>query len=156
MSKHEWREKFNKHCISMMGDYEPYYCCGYHWCCNECYCMFEDGCMDCVITIEMILQRNGYRIDYENVTDEYFNMIENVAESLLEAEDAAKLESAKKVAALDIIKTKRVDVHYLQECKDLKQYNKSVEMNYSCRKEAEYHNEILTTQEYDLLREVLL
>ena len=143
MSKHIWREKFNKHCINMMGDYEPYYCCGYHWCCDECYGMFEDGCMDCVITIEMILQRNGYRIDYENVTDEYFDMIEDVAESLLEAEDAAKLESAKKVAALDIIKKKKVKLEMLTA--SLEFYNERVEPNMR-----------LTELEMELLKEVML
>jgi len=165
MSKHIWREKFNQHCISMMGDYEPYYCCGYHWCCNECYCMFEDGCMDCVITIEMILQRNGYRIDYENVTDEYFNMIEDVAESLLEAEDAAKLESAKKVAALDIIKAKKVDVGLFYtlfiEHEDINGgYDEYIE-SYKVGRTNSYYiteksKEPLTELEFNLLKEVML
>ena len=63
----------------------------------------------------------------------------------------------KSLEALEIIKEKRVYVRYLQLCENLRQYNNFVEMNWSCRKEAEYHHdEILTQEEYDLLKEVLL
>ena len=62
----------------------------------------------------------------------------------------------KELKALEIIKKKRVNVHYLQECENLKQYNNYVEMNWVSREEAEYHNEILTQEEYDLFKEVLL
>ena len=62
--------------------------------------------------------------------------------------------------ALDIIKEKRVYVRYLQLCENLRQYNNFVEMNWSCRKEAEYeaeyHNEILTQEEFDLLKKTLI
>lgn len=53
---------------------------------------------------------------------------------------------------LRIIKEKGVDVRYLQECENLKQYNGTVVLNWNDEKEAEYHNELLTQEEFDLLK----
>lgn len=70
------------------------------------------------------------------------------------SEDCNLIETALKV--LEIIKKKRVNVHILQECSNLEEYNEYSSMNWDDQKETEYYNELLTSEEYDLLREKLL
>lgn len=53
---------------------------------------------------------------------------------------------------LKIIREKRVDIRDLQECSSLEEYNDNISMNWNSTKEADYHNELLTQKEFDLLK----
>jgi len=56
---------------------------------------------------------------------------------------------------LEIIKKKRVDIRLLSECKILKEYNDVIAQNYVSDEEAEWHNELLTETEFNLIKEWL-
>ena len=78
-NKGTWFKKFEKYCwdkYEKEGDKTGCYCCGYHWCCNECFCSSQSGCADCVLTIKTILLNNGIEIDYN---DYDFEKWENLA-----------------------------------------------------------------------------
>ena len=67
--RQKWIRKFTAYCDKIYeerGSISGVYCCGYHWCCNECYCKFAKGCRDCVATIEEILKKHHIAIDYSN------------------------------------------------------------------------------------------
>lgn len=71
----EWFDAFNEHCNKIheeRGIYNGEYCCGYHWCCDECECKLCNGCADCVQTIKDILEKNDIKIDYNDFDFEYW------------------------------------------------------------------------------------
>jgi len=73
-TKQEWFEAFAKHCDEIYdkeGDLKGTYCCGYHWCCDECVGV-GTGCTGCVNTIVSILERNGVEIDYNDFDFDYW------------------------------------------------------------------------------------
>ena len=69
-SHEEWFRLFSEHCWKKYqadGESTGEYCCGYHWCCNECEQRHASGCDDCVQTMIDILESFGYKIDYSDV-----------------------------------------------------------------------------------------
>ena len=65
--KRKWTKKYKIHCEKIYheeGDMNGSYCCGYHWCCNECECKLHNGCADCVHTIKTIAKELGIKINY--------------------------------------------------------------------------------------------
>lgn len=71
----EWFKAFVKRCEKIYekeGDINGKFCCGYHWCCDKCRCLLEQGCADCVATIEEILITNGVHIDYNDFNFDYW------------------------------------------------------------------------------------
>lgn len=100
--------------------------------------------------------------------EENYQIIEKELKRLEELEKAFKAlskddEKAKKLLsleieknrALEIIKEKRVDVCYFMNCRTLEEYNDDVLASYAYD-EVDAEQRMLTQQEYDLLREVLL
>lgn len=74
-SSKEWFDMFTEHCNKIYeerGSMTGEYCCGYHWCCNECKGELCYGCADCVATIISILEENGVEIDYSNLDFDYW------------------------------------------------------------------------------------
>ena len=69
------------------------------------------------------------------------------AKNHIEALNKERIENSIKLKALEIIKEKRVDVDYLIESVSLEEYNKHIQYCYGS---------LLTQEEYDLLKEVLL
>lgn len=102
-----WREKFREYCEKIEGEQGSYtgiYECGYHWCCDECYCQFSKGCLDCVVTIEQILQRNGVNIDY---ADYDFEKWENLAKQAYKREYELKVQTKKEHYVCEVVKKTR-------------------------------------------------
>lgn len=69
-SPQEWFDLFVDHCNNVYakeGNRTGKYCCGYHWCCNECKQELSYGCADCVQTMINILESFGYKIDYSDI-----------------------------------------------------------------------------------------
>ena len=63
----KWTKKYIEYCNQVYqerGDYTGEYCCGYHWCCDECRHTLCNGCADCVHTIKRIGRELGINIDY--------------------------------------------------------------------------------------------
>lgn len=82
-TKDEWFEAFTRYCDQIheeQGEMTGAYCCGYHWCCNQCEMNLCCGCADCVATIVSILEENGIYIDYNDFDFEYW---ERRAEQLI-------------------------------------------------------------------------
>lgn len=74
-TREEWFRAFSEYCYNQYeehGDNDGSYCCGYHWCCDRCKCELQNGCDDCVATIEEILIENGVQIDYSDFNFEYW------------------------------------------------------------------------------------
>ena len=74
-SKQEWFDLFVKHCNEICeerGGRTGEYCCGYHWCCNECEAKLCNGCADCVKTIIDIYESFGGVVDYTDIDFEVF------------------------------------------------------------------------------------
>ena len=74
-SPQEWFELFTKHCNKIFferGDRTGEYCCGFHWCCNECEQKHSCGCADCVQTMIDILKSFGYEPDYSDINFKRF------------------------------------------------------------------------------------
>lgn len=82
-SKDEWismcGEYFDK-IFEEKGDMTGLYCCGYHWCCDECVQEICRGCADCALTMYKIYESFGYEVDrsdldfakFENRTKELY------------------------------------------------------------------------------------
>ena len=74
-SSKEWFDMFVEHCNKIYedrGSETGEYCCGYHWCCNECKAKLCNGCADCVQTIIDIYESFGYQIDRSDIDFEKF------------------------------------------------------------------------------------
>lgn len=83
--KRKWTKKYKEYCEKIFrekGDFSGLYCCGYHWCCDECLCRLENGCADCIYTIKTLARRFGILIDYNDYDFEKFE--KKVAERYLE------------------------------------------------------------------------
>ena len=68
-NKQKWTKLYKKYCEKIYderGGNTGEYCCGYHWCCDECYGTLQNGCSDCVHTIKQIAKELGIEIDYNN------------------------------------------------------------------------------------------
>lgn len=105
----------------------------------------SDDYDECLCIIEKELKRLE---EYDKT--EYSALIERHKELLKE-----KKANEKKLKALEIIKEKRVEVGELCEgCNNLNDYNKGVCLTYP--QESDWANYMLTKEEYDLLKEVLL
>ena len=67
--KRKWFNKFAQYCQDIYeekGSLTGLYCCGYHWCCDECYGTLCNGCRDCVKTMKTILKEHNVFIDYND------------------------------------------------------------------------------------------
>ena len=65
----KWTKKYVEYCNSVYqdrGDSTGEYCCGYHWCCDECRQTLCKGCADCVHTIKQIARELQIEIDYSD------------------------------------------------------------------------------------------
>ena len=74
-SEKEWFDKFVKYCEKIYhkrGELTGEYCCGYHWCCDECEQKHCCGCQDCVQTIIDIAESLGIMIDRSNLNFKKF------------------------------------------------------------------------------------
>ena len=63
----KWTKKYVEYCDHVYqerGAYTGEYCCGYHWCCDECKQTLCKGCADCVHTIKQIARELQIKIDY--------------------------------------------------------------------------------------------
>ena len=63
----KWTKKYVEYCNRVFderGDSTGEYCCGYHWCCDECRQTLCNGCADCVHTIKKIVRELQIKIDY--------------------------------------------------------------------------------------------
>ena len=100
----------------------------------------------------------------KNEYEEKFDLIKQVRE--LKDENASlksfnsklwveRQDNEKKLKALEIIKEKRVDVCYFMNCRTLEEYNDDVLGSYAYEKD-DAEQRMLTQEEYDLLKEVLL
>ena len=79
----EWFDMFVKHCNKIYferGDSTGEYCCGYHWCCDECEQELCNGCADCVATIVKILKEHDIKIITSDID---FEKWEKLAEELI-------------------------------------------------------------------------
>lgn len=71
----EWFELFTNYCQKIYeerGDLTGDYCCGYHWCCDECEQKHCCGCEDCVQTIIDIAKSFNIEIDRSDINFEKF------------------------------------------------------------------------------------
>ena len=71
----EWFELFTNYCQKIYeerGDETGEYCCGYHWCCDECEQKYCCGCEDCVQTIIDIAKSFNIEIDRSDIDFEAF------------------------------------------------------------------------------------
>ena len=62
----KWTKEYVEYCSHIYqerGDSTGEYCCGYHWCCDECRHSLCDGCADCVHTIKNIARKLGIKIN---------------------------------------------------------------------------------------------
>lgn len=74
-SRKEWFDMFTEHCNKIYeerGSLTGEYCCGYHWCCNECKNEICNCCADCVQTIIDIYESFGYQIDTSDIDFDSF------------------------------------------------------------------------------------
>ena len=81
----EWFDLFTEHCNKIYferGSETGEYCCGYHWCCNECEAKICNCCADCVQTMIDILKSFGYNPDY---SDTDFDALEERIRKLYES-----------------------------------------------------------------------
>ena len=65
----KWTKKYVEYCDRVYherGAYSREYCCGCHWCCDECGCRLCRGCADCVHTIKQIAKKLQIKIDYSD------------------------------------------------------------------------------------------
>ena len=65
----EWTKAFVERCNEIYfkeGDMYGTFCCGYHWCCEECEMKLCNCCADCVYVIKKLLKRYGIQIDYND------------------------------------------------------------------------------------------
>jgi hypothetical protein len=90
--------------------------------------------LDTIRHLEIGFDKNGKPITLNNTNG--LNIIE---QALLKAQEQKK--------ALEIIKEKGIDVGFLKTCKDVKEYN------YYCFDEET--NKTLTTEEFNLIKEIL-
>jgi len=84
-TKKEWLDMFVEHCNKIYeerGGKTGEYCCGYHWCCDECKMKLCNGCADCVATIIKIYESFGYEIDSSDID---FDNFEQRARELYES-----------------------------------------------------------------------
>lgn len=71
----KWTKKYNEYCNRVFderGDASGVYCCGYHWCCDECRMTLCNGCRDCVHTVKQIARDLQIKIDYSDFDFEKF------------------------------------------------------------------------------------
>lgn len=76
---------FAEHCHKIYeerGDTTGEYCCGYHWCCDECKGELCNGCADCAATIIEIYKSFGFEIDRSDID---FDNFEKRAKELYES-----------------------------------------------------------------------
>lgn len=69
-SPKEWFKLWSEHCYKQYekdGELTGLYCCGYHWCCDECEMKHACGCDDCVQTMIDILESFGFKPDYSDI-----------------------------------------------------------------------------------------
>lgn len=74
-SPKEWFDMFTEHCNKIYferGSFTGEYCCGFHWCCNECENKICNCCADCAATIIAIYKSFGYQIDRSDIDFERF------------------------------------------------------------------------------------
>lgn len=63
----KWTKKYVEYCNRVYeecGGSTGEYCCGYHWCCDECRATLCNECADCVHTIKKIARELQIEIDY--------------------------------------------------------------------------------------------
>lgn len=84
-SRQEWFDMFVEHCNKIYkerGNDTGEYCCGYHWCCNECEAKLCNCCADCAQTIIDIYESFGYKIDQSDIDfDEFEKRVRELYES---------------------------------------------------------------------------
>lgn len=74
-SEKEWFDLFTAYCEEIYhekGESTGIYCCGYHWCCDECKCQLNHGCQDCVQTIIDIAESLDINIDRSDLNFQKF------------------------------------------------------------------------------------
>lgn len=83
----EWFKLWSEHCFKQYkedGELTGLYCCGYHWCCDECEMKHACGCDDCVQTMIDILKSFGYEPDY---SDTDFDALEERIKQMYETKN---------------------------------------------------------------------
>lgn len=80
----KWFRKFVDHCNKLYSKYSEMdgrYCCGYHWCCDECDMRLCNGCADCARTMVEIYRSYGLEV---NTNDRDFEKFEETVRKLYE------------------------------------------------------------------------